>query len=66
MNRTFCRKPTETMKAILEKELDLDPFEMDLFNKESMIELYSGLKTLEESLKKKVVKMCALSTMVTK
>lgn len=42
MNRTYNSNPTEAMKSILEKEVNLDQAEMAPFLEEDMICLYSG------------------------
>ena len=56
MNRTYNSNPTEAMKSILEKEVNLDQAEMAPFLEEDMICLYSGhhLEFLENKAQKEI------------
>ena len=66
MNRTFQRKPSEPLKSILEKELNLDGHEMDPFVKDDLLETYNGRDTPETPQKKKILtKVGKISQMFT-
>ena len=66
MNRTFYRKPSETIKCILEKDLNLECIEMEPYTKEVMLELYNGRDNcIEDQKKKKGVKIGPISEIFT-
>ena len=66
MNRTFQRRPSEALKAILEKEINLESVEMDPFTPEDLRNNYSGRESKEQiEQRKKTLKIGQVSQMFT-